>query len=461
MKKFWVALIAVAVVAGFALSASAADVKFSGSYYATGLYADNWGLKDDESAGGVYAQRLRVATAFKIAEGLTLNTRFDALEGRWGQYGYMGTAVDRQGQTPGADQKDADDNNIAFDRAWVSFAVPFGQFDVGRQAQNEWGTRFASDSFDAEAIRFSTKNGPWEVGAFYEKQIEAYGAEDYDNVVSDGGVNDGDRDNYGVYGKYKWDGGLAGLQIQFMNDATENFANLNGNGDYKAKVWTFSPYMQATFGPVFVEAEINYAYGEAESELNWDDMDIRAWNAFIHAKGNIGPAYVGAFYAYVSGDDPDSDEEIEGSNFFGASGYRSGLPTGGASFDPCLILWNSVNNKWLGKSSSSATSLGTDHETGAVMENAHLFQIYGGFKPIPKLDVKARLSYAMADEKPDNYDDDEYGTEFDLTAAYKIYDNLTYTVGFGYLWAGDIYKGATDNDVDDTYLLMHRLDLSF
>jgi len=210
-----------------------------------------------------------------------------------------------------------------------------------------------------------------------------------------------------------------------------------------------------------VEAEINYAYGEAESELDWDDVDIRAWNAFIHAKGNIGPAYVGAFYAYVSGDDPDSDEEIEGSNFFGSSSYRSGLPTGGAIFDPCLILWGAYANKWLGDSTARSLSLGTDHHTGAVMENAHLFQIYGGFKPIPKLDVKAKLSYAFADEKPDNYDDDDYGTEIDLTAAYKIYDNLTYTVGFGYLWAGDIYKGATDNDVDDTYLLMHRLDLSF
>jgi len=195
--------------------------------------------------------------------------------------------------------------------------------------------------------------------------------------------------------------------------------------------------------------------------VNADDLDVRAWNAYVHAKGNIGPAYVGGLYAYVSGDGDADDDEIEGSNAFGENGYRSGLPTGGSSFDPALILWGTLTNKWLGKSSSSATSLGSYHETGSVMENAHLFQVYGGIKPIDKLDLKAKVSYAFADEKPDGYDDDEYGWEVDLTAAYKIYDNLTYKVGFGYLFAGDMYKGATNNKVDDTYLIMHGLDLSF
>jgi hypothetical protein len=96
------------------------------------------------------------------------------------------------------------------------------------------------------------------------------------------------------------------------------------------------------------------------------------------------------------------------------------------------------------------------------MKNAHLFQVYAGYKPMPKLDVKAAVSYAMCDEEQFAGQDDEIGIEADLTAAYKIYDNLTYTVGFGYLWAGDFYKGSNSaNQIDDTYLLMHRLDLSF
>jgi len=232
MKNFWVALIAVALVAGFTLSASAADIKFSGAYYVMGAYADNWNLNEDKDSASVYAQRLRVATAFKVAEGLTLNTRFDALEGRWGQYGYVGATTDRQN----AVGKDGDDQNISFDRAWVSFAVPFGKFDVGRQNQNGWGTVFASDNWDADAIRYKGNFGPVEVGAFVEKLVEGYGWDDYATVQSNGGYNDGDRDNYGIYGTYKWNGGVAGLQIAYMNDKTEYF--VDKTPWYKAQVWT-------------------------------------------------------------------------------------------------------------------------------------------------------------------------------------------------------------------------------
>jgi len=172
----------------------------------------------------------------------------------------------------------------------------------------------------------------------------------------------------------------------------------------------------------------------------------------VNAKADIRNFYVGGLYGYVSGQDPDDEDYTVG-------------PAGGRSWNPTLILWNEYTNKWAGQlgSNSGATygALG-----GESMTNAHLFQLYGGFKPIPKLDVKASVAYAMADEKSNNaavkYTDDEYGWEADLTATYKLYDNLSYTVGFGYLWAGDYWKGANeDNRVDDTYLVMNRLDLNF
>ena len=40
------------------------------------------------------------------------------------------------------------------------------------------------------------------------------------------------------------------------------------------------------------------------------------------------------------------------------------------------------------------------------------------------------------------------GTEFDVTATYKIYDNLSYMVGAGYLWTGDYFKGANSQCED-------------
>jgi len=54
------------------------------------------------------------------------------------------------------------------------------------------------------------------------------------------------------------------------------------------------------------------------------------------------------------------------------------------------------------------------------------------------------------------------GIEFDVTAKYKIYDNLTYMVGAGYLWTGDYFKkGVSTAKVGNDYILMNRLTLSF
>jgi len=58
--------------------------------------------------------------------------------------------------------------------------------------------------------------------------------------------------------------------------------------------------------------------------------------------------------------------------------------------------------------------------------------------------------------------DDFYGSEFDLTATYKIYNNLSYMIGFGYWWVGDYFKGTSaSNAIDDDYIVMHKLTLSF
>jgi hypothetical protein len=374
-----------------------------------------------------------------------LNTRFDALERRWG----TGKELNNTAVWPGNYGYGNDDENISFDRVWVSFAVPFGRFDVGRTMTNtSWGTSFGDNDSDTDMIRYVGNFGPWEVAAFTEKIVDSsYNATKTGTAcVGSIGPTDNDIDNYGIYGKYKWNGGVAGLQVMYTNDAF----NYTAVDEYRARYATISPYVQATFGPVFVEAEVNYEYGEAESDLAGnDDVDINAWSAFVHAKGNIGPAYVGAFYAFVSGDDDPDDDDYEA--FLGAGSAANA--NGGGTFDPCLILWGEKNNKWLG-------NLGTYAQTDGYMKNAHLFQVYAGYKPMPKLDVKAAVSYAMADAEAAGQDD-EIGIEADLTASYKIYDNLSYTVGFGYLWAGDFYQGTTTNSIDDTYLLMHRLDLSF
>ena len=83
----------------------------------------------------------------------------------------------------------------------------------------------------------------------------------------------------------------------------------------------------------------------------------------------------------------------------------------------------------------------------------------------------AQYAWLKADEKPRvagvQFTDDEYGKEFDIYATYKVYNNLSYTVGFGYFWTGDYFKGDTStlagsvNSVTNDYLIVNKLTFTF
>jgi hypothetical protein len=75
----------------------------------------------------------------------------------------------------------------------------------------------------------------------------------------------------------------------------------------------------------------------------------------------------------------------------------------------------------------------------------------------------ASVSYATADKKPSAawlYND--YGYEVDLTATYKITNNLSYMLGAGYLFTGKYFKGTSEtNQIGNNYLVINKLTLIF
>jgi len=88
MKRFWVVVLVLGLIAAFSTTVFAVDLKFSGEYYTVGMYLDKTSLRegavDEGSSTAFYYQRLRVRTDFVVAPGLTLITRFDAMERAWG-----------------------------------------------------------------------------------------------------------------------------------------------------------------------------------------------------------------------------------------------------------------------------------------------------------------------------------------------------------------------------------------
>jgi len=525
MRKFWVILLSLGLIMAFAMPAAAVDVKFSGLYYAMGWYVDNpsaldkgeapgaasWGAVDASQANyanrdartfrgpnAFYAQRFRLQPEFQIVEGLKLVTRFDAMEKRWGDQAWAGATGETQSRTqrplgspdPNGVRRGAGtvkaQENLEWERAYLDFNVPFGKFQVGYMQFLMWGTDFLNTPLSAGGIRYYFSQGPWMAVAAIEKRAEWVGL----NAGNIGVANDADRDVYDLGVIYKFKPGEAGILYQYSRSSGAKWGQDNG---YLTSIMGLYPYTKLTFGNFFIEAEGVYGWGDLRSYesttraatqgapragQDLTNVGLSVYGAFVHAKYDWKPAYIGAQFVYISGDDNDKPDKVTGSVV--------GALQGNYGFNRALILWNSDYGDNLGAMQGNIAGVTANRRTGAnymvnhFMDNVWFYQLYLGVKPTPKMDFKVALSLANADKKPKSdvgvvgspgyysaatvreFDSAKYGTELDVTGSYKIYDNLTYMVGFGYLWVGDYFRGYdVDAKVKDNYLLTHRLTLNF
>ncbi|PIV06179.1 MAG: hypothetical protein COS57_04780, partial [Syntrophobacterales bacterium CG03_land_8_20_14_0_80_58_14] len=151
----------------------------------------------------------------------------------------------------------------------------------------------------------------------------------------------------------------------------------------------------------------------------------------------------GAQVGWSSGDDNATDDTDNSSG--GA----------GADWNPALILMNDNMATWAG-------GVGTNVANSRKKANILLYNVFGGFNPTPKLNLELAMTSAAKDKSLANEVSKNLGIEFDVKASYKIYDNLTYMVGAGYLWTGDYFKGTNSaNLIGNDYILMNKLSLSF
>jgi hypothetical protein len=479
MKKLLLVLCAVGLIAAFSMPAVAADVKVFGDYYVYGGWESNHSLKandpsDAKTSSDAVGQRLRINTVFQVAEGLKLTTRFDAMERIWGQ--------DNVAPAPGI--LDRSEKNISWERAYVTFNLGPGFFDVGYHTSGNWSPiAFGNSTSSAPGVRYTSAVGPVTLSAYWMKSTEnttplgngaiviftasdaAAGTSASTTTGSTYAYSSGDRDNYAVEGTFKWKSGQAGLKVLYVADERNSgqygwIAEDTGGPvvTYAAasvRYWEFSPFFQAKFGPVDLEAKLYYDYGKADYRLaSATDVDIRGLSYYANGKVNIGPAYIGAMYAYMQGDNNPSDATLK----YGHNG--------GQDWDPCLIIGNDRYFKWMGglyKFAPKGYATASAFPAWYAEQNAKFIQGYVGVNPIPTLALKASFTNARQDYHTYGVSaSKEIGNELDITATYKIYPNLAYMIGFGYWWVGDYFQGSSSaNQLDNNYLLMHQLTLTF
>ena len=459
MRKVWAVLLSIVLIMTFVLPVSAADVKFSGSYVAQGYYDNNRTLLKDGGASVTNVwQRLRVQTDFVVQEGLMLTTRFDALEKIWGaSRSTTATSTSLAGN-------DQESENIKFTHAFVTLNVPggFGELRVGYQTQGTWGTVFGNtgESDYGNRVKWDWDTGTFFWGANWDKKE---GKKYYSPAGPAGNVGvstyfvDHDSETYGVKGGYKWSKGDGGLYITYSQDTSTADNPITG---YKARYWNIQPYVRAAFGIVYVESEFGFLRGKyQEFNTGGPDVDYTGWRGYVMVNVDLAPAYVGALAFYSSGNDIGTTDKNEGGNKIGTD------------FQPCLILWNYDLGRWNGalggqnglSKAAASGSTGPGNVGGYNSDNVGAVQIYAGIKPVPKLDLKASFTIANMDKDVvAGQVSRDIGSELDISATYKIYDNLSYMIGFAYLWAGDAFKGSNSGaSIDNDYLFTHKLTLSF
>ncbi len=448
MKKFLVVLLSLGLIAAFsmtALAASGNDVKFSGQYYVVGMYENNRTLADSDVkySRAVYWSRLRVQTEFKIVEGLSLTTRFDAFEKQWGAVNRSSGTSEDKGNSGKVNSVNVTlQENIEMEYGYVTFKTAAGVFDVGYQAADEWGTGFANTPGTRPRIKFTTKFGPVTLLGILEKVYEAdtiaYGSAAPSKYV------DADMDNYMLAGIFSFKGGDAGLLLKYANAALTR-----PTLGYRSKAYIAAPYFRGTFGPVFVEGELVYITGKAKE---YDagtpaDQDYDGLGYYLKAQLNLGPFWVGGQIGFSSGDVDATDSKDNN----GPKSTTQWVPT---------LFFAESNMRSYVYSSHSGGANGVTYSCDK--QNLMLYQIFGGFKPTPKLKFDVAVTMMKADKAPAGYDSKDYGTEADIMATYSIYDNLTYMVGAGYMWTGDFFKGTNvNNKVGNDYVVLNKLTLNF
>ena len=417
MKKFTIMALALCLTVVMAAPVMAADVNFTGDYTVRGFYTSHLDLRDTSASNAYMNMCFSLQTVFKASDILSVTTRFDALEDH-----VWGTTDDSSGE----------EGNINFNRVYMTIKAPVGKFVIGRMLGGPLGNEFVDFEYEADRIKFIKKIDAFKVIAIFQKHTEG--------DSPDPASADKDRDDYFLVGEYKAEDITAGVGFIFTNDKRVDNAT--------TRFYFLDPYFSTNLGPLSLQGELVYKWGETDYDAPGQpdlDKDAIAYN--LEASYDLGMASVMAGYAFFSGDnDPNDNENNEFEYGFGDNWRRLFILTSDENPVLCANLGGVGNLSWTGGNTQYGAKLLYAGATITPMENLQLGLVVG---------------LADADEVPAGVEDD-YGTEYDLTLNWKIYDNLTYRAIAAFLDAGDIWKGGVATEqIEDTYALFHQLELAF
>jgi hypothetical protein len=436
------------LVAGLATTASAIEFSLKGKYVAEGYYLSDTlgtttstatttdsagdttttttttGVAGVDLAGGAdsdayYMHTFQLLPTMKVNDKISMSADVRIFkEAMWGT-----------GQDDGV-------TDVDFDKVYMDYASPLGNVRVGRVEAAVFGGKYLDSSTSANRIMWwpSFMPKPFSLLVFLQKGSEADAANKDVNKAADN-----DNDVYKLQVGHKSDKGQAAIEFIHNRNAT-----VSGDPVNNEHVGVWGKYKLGNFS---LEAELAYKFGEQTSTIDWD-----AFAGMVDVTTKFGALTPGLMYFYAQGDDDSTDND----NNAAMKAY-SGT---GDDFKPLYIL----TGDHTGILNNDLADFSDAHYGGPNMipdAGVHAIVLHAKYKASDKLTLSGAVAYAMADKEKAGWDD-EYGIEYNVGAAYKLLDNLTYEAHFGFLDTGDFFlEGGAQTNLNDITLVSHHLTMSF
>jgi hypothetical protein len=423
MKKVLSTVAALGLVAGIATSAAALELKVKGDYLVEGYSITNGmgvlggnglalahtaqtGETLRYSTDAYFQHKFTINADLKVNDKLTMKTRIRLVD-----YATIWGAQD--------DTQVGDGNNFAVKRLWMVYKSPIGQWEIGRRPAGSWENTFVNNGTRADRIMWKSGKilgDDFSMYAFYQKSKEV------DGYTAD---SDLDSDYYEVYGAFTGYGKTS-LAYGFKQDKTNDIAGGSLVEVSRIKGYGKYPIMDM----LKLEFEFDHLFGDKDLNNGMGtQIDIDSWAFMTALDANFGAASANFMYFYISGDE-------NGTTDGESSAYSTTNGTGN-DFEPLYILTGT-------QTSILNNDMGSTNEFGVAARTAgaHGFVAAADFQASEKLGFHGALGYAQAADEKEGWDS-EYGWEVNAGASYKLLDNLTYNLHFGYLDTGDFFKGPS------------------
>jgi predicted porin len=445
LRKFIFIALSVLLVLSFTAFALAEEpqIKLGGRILVRGWYFDNVSsdLPLDAAPKAVYTTNAYLTVDAKIADNLQAFMELETCNNDTGTSGLYiwGT----YNQKPNAD--------LQFRQLWLQYTgsgllgVPSG-LKVGHQLVTLGEKQFLNlERFGTDAILvFIEPSKELFLGAVTLKlaenafDISSPGRQSYTD-------NTDDLDAYVLLGTYKLDkDNTIGLNYTYANLSDVDLAVSNIGIHANGLLW----------GALTYGAEFDMQFGEIYDP----NEDVGGWAFMAKVGYKLDPVNLRASFAYGSGDDDFTDNDIDE--------YQVVMDTALVSPLARFVHYTQIYERTI-MTAAVDQNLGAGYRSSGIA-NTTYFNLGLDFSPMKDLSMSLDGFYLLATETGAWEDvigstvDDSIGWEIDFKGSYKITKNLTYFVEAAYFNAGDFYKDIMSPVEEESVTqLVHGLNITF